>query len=152
MRLDSILSGTSLRPLILFFPLQSDVIDSYYNMTLKEVLDYKYILSLPWTSRPDYIVKVDDDSYVNIPELWRVFPPTENKMFPSYDLLVGYSMVNARVMKDGSHPADEPRLLCPLYMYSGTKYPTYLSGAGKPIRTGCASQNLHGNISICFQP
>ena len=112
--------------IIICFVVQSDTIDNYYNVTLKEVLTYKYILSLPWTARPDFIVKVDDDSYVNIPELWRVF--MSSKTFPTHDLLVGYRWVDAPVQREGS--AGDPRSRCPIYMYGGTKYPTYLSGAG----------------------
>ena len=126
---------------------QSDTIDNYYNVTLKEVLTYKYILSLPWTARPDFIVKVDDDSYVNIPELWRVF--MSSKTFPTHDLLVGYRWVDAPVQREGS--TGDPRSRCPMYMYSGTKYPTYLSGAGHPNRPVGSRETLCGNRILNYE-
>ena len=51
---------------------------------------HKFLLSLPWPpgKTPKFVVKVDDDSYVNIAQLWRLL--MESRSFDTNHLLMGY--------------------------------------------------------------
>jgi len=50
--------------------LQLDFIDHANNNTLKTLLTLKYILGIKWDkSYPDYVMKADDDVYINLPLL-----------------------------------------------------------------------------------
>ena len=55
---------------IQIFCLQVDYIEHANNNTLKTILALKYIFSLNWDSKfPEFVMKSDDDIYINIPLL-----------------------------------------------------------------------------------
>ena len=51
------------------------MIDHYNNLTLKTLFTLKYFLNASnfedQSPPPQYLVKVDDDSYLNLPLLWK---------------------------------------------------------------------------------
>lgn len=50
--------------------LQVDFIDHANNNTLKTLLTFKYLLSIKWANYfPDFVMKADDDVYINLPLL-----------------------------------------------------------------------------------
>ncbi len=63
------------------------MVDHYNNLTLKSMLTLKYFVNSSnfKEPRPQYLVKADEDSYLNLPFLWQ----TLNKMNVSTRLLMG---------------------------------------------------------------
>ena len=59
-----------------------DFVDSYTNVTLDTVSVLKFVKAWPWANGvPDYIIVGDDDTYVNVPNLWSLLY-VEGKMKP----------------------------------------------------------------------
>lgn len=94
-----------------------------------------------------YIMKCDDDTFINVPNLIHVLLggtiPIYKSTIPFYDkdsilvmkqknrlpktkkLLLGYKFCNAKKISD-----PRSKWYAPNYMFSGAKYPDYLSGTG----------------------
>jgi hypothetical protein len=49
--------------------LQVDIVDHPYNETLKTMHFIKYVTNLQWVNPPEFIMKTDDDIYLNLPLL-----------------------------------------------------------------------------------
>jgi hypothetical protein len=67
-----------------------DYIEHANNNTLKTLLALKYIFSVDWNGHyPEYVMKSDDDVYINIPLLSKIlFDSNEFKyilLFPTGD-------------------------------------------------------------------
>ena len=53
--------------------------EHYNNLTLKTLFTLKYFLnSSNFVTPPKYLVKVDDDTFVNVPRLWNTLNYDEN--------------------------------------------------------------------------
>lgn len=124
--------------------IQESFIDSYNNLTLKTIMMLKWVTN-NCDGRVKYIMKCDDDTFVNVPNLVHVLlggtVPLYNATIPFYDLntisvkshknqlaetkqlLIGYLFCDARPIADTSS-----KWYSPNYMYSKEFYPNYLSG------------------------
>ncbi len=50
-----------------------DFVDSYTNVTMDTVSGLKVALGWRWNHRePDFLVMGDDDTYINVPALWKL--------------------------------------------------------------------------------
>lgn len=65
--------------------LQLDFIDHANNNTLKTLLTFKYLLSINWpNSFPEYVMKADDDIYINLPLLQSILFTGTNFNYTKY--------------------------------------------------------------------
>ncbi|XP_016985841.1 beta-1,3-galactosyltransferase 1 [Drosophila rhopaloa] len=126
--------------------LQENFADSYNNLTLKTVMALKYI-SQRCSSTSAFILKCDDDSFINVPNLlhfllggtiplytdtvdyhfqntYKVMSPW-NRFNASGVVMYGHKFCNMEVDVDVKSPWYVPQ-----YMFEGFKYPVYLSGTG----------------------
>ncbi|XP_021928730.1 beta-1,3-galactosyltransferase 1-like isoform X2 [Zootermopsis nevadensis] len=98
--------------------IQEGFVDSYNNLTLKSVMMLKWVSTN--CRSVQYIMKTDDDMFVNINNLVRLL-----KVRILGNLLVGALICGARPIADSQN-----KWYAPHYMYQGTVYPNYLSGTG----------------------
>ena len=101
--------------------------DSYANLTVKSLILLKWFsqncdsssLSPPGRS-VEYVMKTDDDMYVNLPRLYELVRANKRP-----NLLLGSLSCNAVPIKDPHN-----KWFVPQYMFSEKKFPNYLSGTG----------------------
>ncbi|KZC15168.1 Beta-1,3-galactosyltransferase 1 [Dufourea novaeangliae] len=93
--------------------------DTYNNLTLKSVMILKWVTSS--CRQAKYLMKTDDDMFVNIPILMKTLQSTSQ----STDTLLGSLICNAKPILDPNN-----KWYTPKYMYSEKIYPNYLSGTG----------------------
>ena len=109
--------------------LQADMIDHYNNLTLKSVMMLKFFANesnfhdfLP----PYYLMKTDDDSYVNVPQLLQLLHVEKLKR--------SFFIIGHRWGTPEKPPApnwdQESKWFVPKYFFNGTSYPIYISGPG----------------------
>ncbi|XP_050732827.1 beta-1,3-galactosyltransferase 1-like isoform X2 [Eriocheir sinensis] len=98
--------------------LVEDFIDSYTNLTLKTVFMLKW--AQQHCSKAQYIMKVDDDIFLNVPNLQQSLL---NKT--TSPLMTGSLICGARPIHNQWSKWYTPR-----YMFREGKYPNYLSGTG----------------------
>ncbi|XP_064292945.1 uncharacterized protein LOC128681385 isoform X3 [Plodia interpunctella] len=112
--------------------IQEGFIDSYNNLTLKSIMMLKWIKNNCYES-VRYILKTDDDMYINVPHLLMNLKTRSEKYddkvakgFKSKEyLLIGDLISGAKPVLDTHNKWYSPR-----YMYGGRVYPRYLSGTG----------------------
>ncbi|XP_021710734.1 uncharacterized protein LOC5568339 isoform X1 [Aedes aegypti] len=124
--------------------IQESFIDSYNNLTLKTIMMLKWVTN-NCDGRVKYIMKCDDDTFVNVPNLLHVLlggtVPVYKASIPFYDkntidvksaknrltevkrLLTGFLFCEAKPIVDTSS-----KWYSPNYMYNKEFYPDYLSG------------------------
>lgn len=96
-----------------------DFVDSYTNLTLKSVFMLKWVQNnCPGVK---FIMKVDDDIFVNVPNLHHFLLNQTTKA----PLLTGNLICGARPIHD-----QWSKWYTPKYMFREGKYPNYLSGTG----------------------
>uniref|UniRef100_A0A1B0CF48 Hexosyltransferase n=3 Tax=Lutzomyia longipalpis TaxID=7200 RepID=A0A1B0CF48_LUTLO len=125
---------------------QESFVDSYNNLTLKTVMLLKWVTN-NCLDRVRFVMKCDDDVFVNVPNLLHILlggiVPVYNDTLSFYDLtsflatrkksaivdpkhlLMGFLFCRAKPIADVTS-----KWYSPIYMYSGTTYPNYLSGTG----------------------
>ncbi|CAK1593545.1 unnamed protein product [Parnassius mnemosyne] len=111
--------------------IQEGFVDSYNNLTLKSIMMLKWVTNNCNEIR--YILKTDDDMYINVPNLVsnlhkhaNAFDEGVAKGNKSKEyLLIGHLICGARPVQDSKSKWYSPR-----YMYAGRVYPRYLSGTG----------------------
>ena len=66
------------------------MVDHYYNLTLKSVFTLKYFLNeSKFDDPPPYhVMKIDNDAYLNVPQLKNILKDKKLKRSPMY--LVGH--------------------------------------------------------------
>ncbi|KAK9732004.1 Galactosyltransferase [Popillia japonica] len=99
--------------------IQEYFVDSYNNLTIKSLMMLKLVKS-HCLDTVKYVMKTDDDVYVNIALLTQYLRVNGTK-----NLLVGYLMRGATPVRDR-----KSKWNAPYYLYKGHKYPPYLSGTG----------------------
>ncbi|GAB0093876.1 beta-1,3-galactosyltransferase 1 [Sergentomyia squamirostris] len=131
--------------------IQENFLDSYNNLTLKSVMLLKWVKN-NCLKRVQFVMKCDDDVFLNVPNLLHVLMggivPVYNDSLPFYDLtslmatrkhtavvepkrlLMGFLFCRAKPISDVTS-----KWYSPIYMYSGTTYPNYLSGPGYVMST-----------------
>jgi len=113
--------------------LQESFIDTYANLTVKSVMLLKWFTNtcdISSKMRTNYVLKTDDDMYVNLPKLVQLV--RENR---KPNLLMGCLICNAVPIKDPHNKWFNPR-----YMFNEKKYPNYLSGTGYLMHRDTAVQ------------
>ena len=98
--------------------LQGPFVDTYTNLTLKSLYMLKYV-SKRCKNQVQYIMKVDDDMYINVPEVKKLV--MENT---DVNMLTGF-------MHCGAPPMTHGKWYAPPYMLDGVHgsvYPNFLSG------------------------
>ena len=99
--------------------LQASFIDSYYRLTIKSLSMLKFF-SNHCRSRVKYLMKVDDDTYINVKEVLKLISDNTE-----LNLLTGNLISKAAPMTSGKWYAP-PHMLSPYI--KGSTYPDYLSG------------------------
>ena len=99
--------------------LQASFIDSYYRLTIKSLSMLKFF-SNHCRSRVKYLMKVDDDIYINVKEVLKLI-----SVNTELNLLTGDLISKAAPMTSGKWYAP-PYMLSPYI--KGSTYPDYLSG------------------------
>ncbi|XP_074112806.1 beta-1,3-galactosyltransferase 1 isoform X3 [Cotesia typhae] len=97
--------------------IQEKFIDTYNNLTVKSVMMLKLVTTM--CPQATFLMKTDDDMYVNVPALVKVIRSRPN----SAGTLMGSLICNARPISDPKN-----KWYTPKYMYSEKTYPNYLSG------------------------
>ena len=131
----------------------NNLIEHYDNLTLKTLYAIKFFLQtdLFEPKPPKYLMKIDDDSFVNLPLLYQEL--TKNKEYTKVKSLVMGRCWCHRPRRVGvyfgnfSHLSKKHKQkiyqsrtsnngkfvnkwIVPRYMYNGDRYPNYLSGSG----------------------
>lgn len=118
--------------------LQADFMDTYNNLTVKSVV------LLQWASKhcseTKYILKTDDDMYVNVPNLVHYL---HKKGTPK--MLLGCLISGATPVRDWSS-----KWYVPLIVYPQHTYPDYLSGTGYVLSGDILSQLFRTALETPF--
>ena len=109
--------------------LQAEMVDHYNNLTLKSVMMLKFFAnesnfhdSLP----PYYLMKTDDDSYVNVYQLLQLLHVEKLKRSL---FIIGHRWGTPE--KPQAPNWDQTsKWFVPKYFFNGTSYPIYISGPG----------------------
>ena len=99
---------------------QGKFIDDYHNVTLKVLSLLHWVNDM--CSFVDYIIKTDDDVYVNIPLLISLLRNT-SQAHPGQNFMIGHSHKRVTVIKN-----PKSKWYAPPNEYNKTHYPTYLGG------------------------
>lgn len=124
--------------------LQENFLDSYNNLTLKSIMLLKWATH-KCRKQVEYVLKVDDDTFVNVPNLihvllggnipvynstvgfldQRILPVKLNKKSKKkpQDLLLGHLFCGVKPVSDTTS-----KWYTPYYLYEADWYPPYLSG------------------------
>jgi len=99
---------------------QEDFLDSYANLTVKSVMLLKWFTQSceKGAKGPQYVLKTDDDMYINLVKLWELVQANKKPQ-----LLMGSLICNAVPIKDPYN-----KWYVPKYMFAERRYPNYLSG------------------------
>lgn len=125
--------------------LQEDFLDTYNNLTIKSVMMLKWISDTRCHEKFKFLVKCDDDSFINIPNLLHYLLggtiPLYNSTVSMYDeksykvlneknrltqsskLLIGFKFCNSKPIASITN-----KWYMPYYMFPNDTYPNYLSG------------------------
>ncbi|XP_011497062.1 PREDICTED: beta-1,3-galactosyltransferase 1-like isoform X2 [Ceratosolen solmsi marchali] len=117
--------------------IQERFYDTYNNLTLKSVMLLKWVISN--CDKVRYIMKTDDDMFVNIPTLIK----TLRERPKSTGTLIGSLICNAKPITDPKN-----KWYTPKYMYSDRTYPSYLSGTGYVMSSDVALRLYKAALSI----
>ena len=115
-----------------------DFVDSYTNLTLKSVFMLKWVHQN--CRNVDFVMKVDDDIFVNVLNLERALL---NATVAKPPLLMGTLICGARPIHD-----QWSKWYTPKYMFRDGKYPNYLSGTGYVISGDIIERLLKAALSI----
>ena len=107
--------------------MQGDFIDDYQNMTLKSLLDLKFVAER--CPRVDYLIKSDDDMVLNLPYLTDIIRSKE----PMRRSIMGPFNGGSRVQRDGVW-----RLTHDEFPFD--RFPAYESGSAYVITGDLVSQ------------
>merc|ERR1712226_961716 len=115
------------------------LIDTYQSLTLKTMYTIKFFLKdIFTTTTPNYLMKVDDDTFVNLPLLYSQLT-TDPKYKTAKQLLMGNCFCNHpkrnKVTTKGKYVG---KWQVPVYMYNGENYPNILSGSGYVLSRSAA--------------
>jgi beta-1,3-galactosyltransferase 1 len=107
--------------------LQEDFVDTYANLTLKSMFMLKFVEN----SADDikYVMKVDDDSYLNLKRLVDYVSIMEKRCHPK--CILGRVLgANSPVIRPNEHDEFTVGWEVPTYMYNQTTFPNAVSGSG----------------------
>ncbi|BFZ22572.1 hypothetical protein BsWGS_25611 [Bradybaena similaris] len=115
--------------------LQEDFLDTYRNLSLKSVSILKWVVMFCNASR--FVLKVDDDMYVNIPFLVKTLHEYSLEKSRPEAYVVGSLQVNAHPTKDSNS-----KWYSPNSPYFHKTYPNYVSGTAYAM-TGITAAILY---------
>ncbi|XP_076105613.1 beta-1,3-galactosyltransferase 1-like, partial [Mytilus galloprovincialis] len=101
--------------------IQEDFVDSYRNLTYKSVAMLKW--SYTYCPSAQYVLKADDDMFVNLEYLLNVLKHKRLK-----ETVIGLKVTGARPNQDKSS-----KWYAPKELFNGTVYPPYCSGTSYVI-------------------
>jgi len=114
--------------------IQESFIDSYANLSVKS------LMLLKWFTRncdnTQYLLKTDDDMYINLVKLYDIVQANKKP-----NLLLGSLICNAIPIKDPYN-----KWYVPSYMFSGKRYPNYLSGTAYLMHRNTASKLFQASL------
>ena len=103
--------------------LQESFLDSYANLTIKSLMMLKWFAN-HCSKHYQYLMKTDDDMYINIPQLLNLVNQNTNM-----NMLTGFLHCGALPITEPSHKQfAPPYMLSGLDMDAATVYPNFLSG------------------------
>ncbi|KAK0066807.1 beta-1 3-galactosyltransferase 1, partial [Biomphalaria pfeifferi] len=121
--------------------LQEDYVDHYNNLSLKSVSILKWVsLQCP---ESQFLLKVDDDMYVNVPVLVQTLDDISKSKGKEYPFIVGDEV-------QISAPARSPRskFYTPVSVYKGNLYPRYASGVSYAMTTSAAKLLYNASLQV----
>ena len=110
--------------------IQEDFVDSYANLSLKTMRALNWIEK--HCSKAVFVLKTDDDVFINIPVLLRDLHNTVHTRF-----IMGVTIAGAQPIRDKNS-----KWFTPPEQYNRTMYPTYVSGSAYVI-SGDAISDLY---------
>ncbi|CAG5128680.1 unnamed protein product [Candidula unifasciata] len=115
--------------------LQEDYVDSYRNFSIKSVSILKWVNLFCSTTK--FVLKVDDDMYVNIPFLVNVLNEYSSDKSRPKAYVIGSLQVNAHPRRDSNS-----KWYIPTSIFPGNTYPNYTTGPAYAM-TGIAASLLY---------
>ncbi|XP_067091230.1 beta-1,3-galactosyltransferase 5-like [Osmerus mordax] len=100
--------------------LQSDFLDSYFNLTIKTMVMLEWLSSR--CPNASYAMKVDSDMFVNVHNLVSMLAAPDT---PTRNYITGIVRLNSNVVRDPTSKWYIPRMV-----YPSSKFPPYLIGNG----------------------
>lgn len=108
--------------------IQEDFVDSYNNLTLKTIMGLKWTST--FCSNVKYVMKTDDDTWVNLPNLLRNLKAQNT----SSDILYG------ACWRGAPHRHKQSKWYVPEHLYPHKTYPMFCSGTGYVMKTSTAEK------------
>ncbi|KAK0066806.1 beta-1 3-galactosyltransferase 1 [Biomphalaria pfeifferi] len=121
--------------------LQEDYVDDYKNLSLKSVSILKWVsLKCP---ESHFLLKVDDDMYVNVPVLVQTLDDLSKSKGKEYPFIVGYAV-------QGTGPIRNPnsKWYASISEYKGNSYPRYASGVSYAMTTSAAKLLYNASLQV----
>ena len=78
--------------------MQESFQDRYNNLTLKSIFTLKYFVKIAENSVNTFLLKTDDDSFINLEVLWIL---TKSRLLKESNDLIGYMQVSKHGMMRG---------------------------------------------------
>jgi len=134
--------------------LQADMVDHYNNLTLKSVFTLKFFLNESNFNSPPpfHVMKIDNDAYLNLPQLQFILKDPKLQKSPMY--LVGHRYGTRkkppqpiRLSRSKSKLKSKSKWWVPRYLYNGSRYPVILGGSGyvttRPAAKCLFNESMH---------
>lgn len=119
--------------------IQQDFIDSYQNLTLKSVMLLKWVSQ--YCPNVQYVLKTDDDMYVNVPNLVNTLARLPVKTNVIYGVLF-------RKAKPNRNPS--AKWFVPKDQFDGDMFPDYLSGTAYAMSRDVTPKLLEQTATVPF--
>lgn len=119
--------------------IQQDFVDSYKNLTLKSIMLLKWVSV--YCPNVQYVLKTDDDMYVNVPNLINALIKLPVKSNVMYGVLF-------RRAKPNRHPT--AKWYVPKNQFEGDTFPDYLSGTAYVMSRDVTPKLLEASSTIPF--
>lgn len=119
--------------------IQQDFVDSYQNLTLKSIMLLKWVTE--YCPNVQYVLKTDDDMYVNVPNLVSTLVRLPVKSNVMYGVLF-------RKAKPNRHPS--AKWYVPKNQFEGDMFPDYLSGTAYVMSRDVVPKLLEASGTIPF--
>lgn len=119
--------------------IQQDFVDSYRNLTLKSIMLLKWVSE--YCPNVRYVLKTDDDMYVNVPNLVNTLIRLPVKSNVMYGVLF-------RKARPNRHPS--AKWFVPKNQFEGDTFPDYLSGTAYVMSRDVAPKLLEASATIPF--
>ncbi|CAH0551549.1 unnamed protein product [Brassicogethes aeneus] len=118
--------------------LQERFLDSYNNLTLKSINMMK-LISNHCFSNTKFVMKVDDDIFVNVENLVQMLASKGD----ASNIIYGKKICRAFVIRDSTN-----KWYVPNYLYNKGMYPDYVSGTAYVFSVDVAEKLLNASFSI----